>query len=80
MKQKTYLDKLIENKEFREKFEEEYRNMTNEEIGKKCDFLLDRYKELEEKIAKLYPPPYYYPPYPYYYSPCSQCWHQNCWN
>ena len=54
--------------------------MTNEEIEKRCDFLLDRYKELEEKIAKLYPPPYYYPPYPYYYSPCSQCWHKNCWN
>ena len=31
MKQKTYLDKLMENKEFKEKFEEEYKNLqTNE--------------------------------------------------
>ncbi len=29
MKQKTYLDKLMENKEFKEKFEEEYKEMTN---------------------------------------------------
>jgi len=49
--------------------------MTNEEIEKKCDFLLGRYKELEEKIAKLYPPPYYYPPS----YPCSPCYH-DCWN
>ena len=30
MKQKTYLDKLMENEEFKEKFEEEYRNMERE--------------------------------------------------
>uniref|UniRef100_A0A6M3L0R7 Uncharacterized protein n=1 Tax=viral metagenome TaxID=1070528 RepID=A0A6M3L0R7_9ZZZZ len=28
MKQITYLDKLMENEEFREKFEEEYRSIT----------------------------------------------------
>ena len=27
MKQKTYLDKLMENKEFKEKFEEEYKRL-----------------------------------------------------
>lgn len=29
MKQKTYFDKLMENKEFKEKFEEEYKKMNN---------------------------------------------------
>jgi len=47
MKQKTYLDKLMENKEFREKFEEEYRKMTIAENNEKAALVnsLEKYIE-----------------------------------
>ena len=34
MKQKTYLDKLMENKEFKEKFKEEYKKIMKSEHNK----------------------------------------------
>uniref|UniRef100_A0A6H2A471 Uncharacterized protein n=1 Tax=viral metagenome TaxID=1070528 RepID=A0A6H2A471_9ZZZZ len=36
MKQKTYLDKLIENPEFKEKFEKEYKKLTIAENNEKA--------------------------------------------
>jgi len=45
------------------------------ETNKRYDDILNRCKELEEKMAKLYPPPYYYPPS----YPCSPCYH-DCFN
>ena len=51
MKQKTYLDKLLEDKVFKEKFEEEYLKMTIEEIWDKIDYGTD--KEKLEAEAEL---------------------------
>ena len=42
MKQKTYLDKLMENKEFREKFKGEYKNMTAKKIILDKDFIIPK--------------------------------------
>ena len=47
---KTYLDKLLEDKEFKEKFEEEYRELTIEEIMDKIDYGADKEKAEAERV------------------------------
>ena len=59
MKQKTYLDKLMENPEFKEKFEEEYRRLDMEReyfiamILRIITLAIEDKKELEDIIKDI---------------------------
>jgi len=52
MKQKTYLDKLLENDKFKEKFNEEYQNLKKSEEEEKHNRNLKLIKDLEEDYRK----------------------------
>ena len=52
---KTYLDKLMENEEFREKFNREYQNLTTEEDFQHCNGTDGgENKKLRELLKKQY--------------------------
>ena len=55
MKQKTYLDMLLENKEYMERFEKEYKELvTEEEFYHGCGTDGGDDKELSESLKKQY--------------------------
>jgi len=52
MKQKTYLDTMMENKEFKELFEKEYKNLSIKEEYRK--FYITKFKQILKDTKKEY--------------------------